>query len=56
MDFECDFGYVRVDGGSCVLSPAAQGDEWEQYLKDKMEDQCEDLGYYEVSRGYRKIP
>ena len=38
------------------MSPASKGEEWEQYLKDKMEDQCEELGYYEVSRGYRKIP
>ena len=56
MDYECDWGYSRPIGstGTCKLDfePAV----WEETKKQRVNDQCEEYGVYEVSQGYRRVP
>lgn len=59
MDFECDWGYKRQGGanGPCVEEETKLSDAEKQRLQQELwSDQCKDLGYYEVTQGYRKIP
>lgn len=59
LDYECDIGYARSEemGGQCIL---VETDLTEEELRveelARQNQQCEEYGYYEVSRGYRKIP
>lgn len=56
MDYECDWGYSRPIGstGQCKLDfePAV----WEEKRKQRVSEQCEEYGVYEVTQGYRKVP
>lgn len=56
MDFECDFGFRRHfdSDGTCELE--VRKDIWHAQAAHREEEQCNEYGYYEVSRGYRKIP
>ena len=59
LDYECDNGYIRSDemGGQCVLVESELTDE-ELRVEElaRQNQQCQEYGYYEISRGYRKIP
>lgn len=49
-DWECDLGYARRGEGPCVREGTLTDEEYE----GKIPEICPD--FYEVSRGYRKIP
>jgi hypothetical protein len=56
MDYECDYGFTREFNSKGICQLEVDPDIWEKSIDFRQEEQCKDLGYYEVSQGYRKIP
>lgn len=59
LDYECDIGYVRNEdlGGTCVEQDTDLSEEEKrQEILQRQNQQCAEYGYYEDTRGYRKIP
>ena len=59
IDYECDLGYQRSDemGGQCVEieTDLTQEEKAAETLANQNK-MCQEYGYYEITRGYRKIP
>lgn len=56
MDYECDVGYYRTEEGTCLKNEDEQEKPLKGGLTEEQITQCDELGYYTVSTGYRKIP
>ena len=58
-DFECDLGYVRSEemGGQCVEMESDLTEEEKRVNElQRQNQQCQEYGFYEITRGYRRIP
>lgn len=59
LDYECDLGYFRSDemSGQCVETETDLSEEEKRQAElQRQNQQCEEYGYYEITRGYRRIP
>ena len=58
MDYECDYGYIRPDlkSGQCIFDTKLDEAAWKVEVSKMQDESCEELGYYQVTQGYRKIP
>jgi len=59
IDYECDIGYVRSEemNGQCVEAETDLTEEEKRQDELARQNQmCAEYGYFEITRGYRKIP